>query len=59
MNSYNIQWKKSGYKNFHLLMVSTNNTVNVTARETYSLFDLFGDLGGLYEFFLIAGGLVI
>ena len=41
------------------MLMDNLNTVNVTARETYSLFDLFGDIGGLYEFFLITGNLVI
>ena len=51
--------KKYGYYVFNMAGISNSNTVNVTTRETYSLFDLFGDIGGLYEFFLITGGLVV
>ncbi len=31
---------------------------NVVARETYSLFELFGDVGGLVEFLKILGPFV-
>ena len=42
-----------------MLLIEAKNTVTVTTRETYSLFNLFGDLGGLFEFFLIIGGFIV
>ena len=60
LKAYNKQHeKKSGYKSFHMVIIINNTTVMVTTRETYSLFNLFGDIGGLYEFFLIVGSLVV
>ena len=42
-----------------MVLIGNSGIVNVTARETYSLFNLFGDLGGLFEFFLIIGGFIV
>lgn len=41
---------------WHMVRFSPSNVVNIVARETYSLFELFGDIGGLFEFLKIAIG---
>lgn len=38
---------------YHAIYFEIPSQSNIVARETYSLFELFGDIGGLVEFLYI------
>jgi len=44
---------------FISIAIEVDPTISVISRETYSLLDLFGDVGGLYEFIQIAAGTLV
>ena len=44
---------------FISIAIEVDPTIKVISRETYSLLDLFGDVGGLYEFIQIAAGMLV
>lgn len=65
INSYSdkatssITWNEDKKYSFGIVYFRTNNESHKVEREGYSLFDLFGDLGGVIEILGIIIGLFV